>query len=77
MVRAKREYEGGLVAWHACAAIAFMPFTGKVLDPGKTNPYRERDPEAERKLEEVKRFVARTMLAAHIKEQFRRAGKAV
>jgi hypothetical protein len=58
MVRAKREYEGSLFAWHASLVVAFMPFTGRRLNPNSINPYRERNPEAEANLEAVRRFIA-------------------
>ena len=74
MVRARREYEGSLFAWHAAAVVAHLPFTARRLSPGEINPYRERDPEAERQLDEVRRHLAWQGLAAQAREAFERAG---
>jgi hypothetical protein len=55
-VCARREYEGGLVAWLGCLIVAHIPFTGKPHSPQSLNPYGAPSGAAE-KIAEVKRFI--------------------
>jgi hypothetical protein len=73
MARVKREYDGSLAAWHAATIVAFMPFTGKALSPNSINPYRPRDTEAARKLEEVRRFIGGMAFTVRAREAFEAA----
>jgi hypothetical protein len=68
MLRAKREHDGFLAAWTAAEIVRHLPLTATALDPHDRNPFRERDPEAERKIQEVKRFIASVALATRARE---------
>lgn len=69
MVRAKRENDGQLVAWHLCGIIAYMPFTGTSLDCNEINPYQPGTGDVQKKLAEVRRFIAWVGVKARAKKK--------
>jgi hypothetical protein len=75
MLRAKREHDGFLAAWAAAEIVRHLPLTATSLDPHRTNPFREIDPEAERKIQEVKRCIAGVALAVRAREAKEEAEK--
>ena len=58
MAQAHREFLGELTAWNVSMICAHIPFTKGQLDPRRINPYRRRDTAIERKIAEVKAFIA-------------------
>lgn len=68
MLRARREHDGYLAAFTAAVVVAHIPFTGTALDPRNLNPFREVDPDAQRKLDEVKRFIAKVAMTVQVEE---------
>ncbi len=76
MLLAKREHDGFLAAWTAAEIVRHIPFSGEALNPHTINPFRVRDPEAERRLQEVKNFIASNALMVRAREAKEAALKA-
>jgi hypothetical protein len=76
MLGARREHDGFLAAWTAAEIVRHIPFTGENLNPHTINPFRVRDPDAERKLQEVKNFIASNALMVRAREAKEAAEKA-
>lgn len=68
MARARRENDGYLAAWTAAEIVRHLPLTATALDPRQRNPFRVTDPEAQKKLDEVREFHARVAIAVRVRE---------
>jgi hypothetical protein len=76
MLTAKREHDGFLAAWTAAEIVRHIPFGGESLDPHSLNPFRVADPAAERKLQEVRRFIASVAIETRAREAKEEAERA-
>lgn len=66
--QARAERDGFLAAYTAALVVAHLPLTAAKLNAVQLNPFRAVDPELERQIAEVRRFVAARGMAVRVEE---------